>query len=149
MLAACPEGSFGHNCTQTCSCVRGNCDPINGFCACPAGYHGYLCDRLCSGGAGCSERCQCANGARCDYVTGQCVCPAGWTGKTCQRSCRQVWLIPGVFGANCSQRLVFFVKGPLTQAIFGVISNQACKLAAISWQYVAARLPLISNVIEF
>ena len=149
MLAACPKGLFGYNCTQTCPCVRGTCDAINGLCACPSGYHGYLCDRLCSGGAGCSEKCQCANGARCDYVTGQCVCLAGWTGKTCQRSCRQVRVIPGVFGANCSQRLVFFIKGLLTQAIFGVISNQACKLGAISWQFVAARLPLISNVIEF
>lgn len=96
--AVCPLGTFGQNCTQSCSCVRGTCDPEDGSCMCPPGYHGDLCERPIS------QNCSCDKGAVCYQNTGQCRCTPGWTGLTCGRSCRDVSAIPGFFGANCSER---------------------------------------------
>lgn len=46
------------------------------YSACPAGSYG----------AGCSNKCDCANSAECDHKTGDCLCPAGWTGRRCDQS---------------------------------------------------------------
>ena len=43
---------------------------------CPEGFYGE----------GCTEECECQNGASCDQFTGQCNCTAGWTGETCNKS---------------------------------------------------------------
>jgi len=39
----CPTGRWGENCTDTCSCVRGECDRVTGTCDCPPGYTGVSC----------------------------------------------------------------------------------------------------------
>jgi len=39
----CPTGRWGENCTETCSCVRGECDRVTGTCDCPPGSTGDLC----------------------------------------------------------------------------------------------------------
>ena len=107
LLPGCPQGLFGMNCTQSCSCVRGTCNPHDGTCECPPGYHGYLCDNPCPSGwhgPGCGLKCLCGNGAACDHQTGQCRCSPGWTGLTCQQSCFNVSTVVGFFGANCSER---------------------------------------------
>lgn len=44
LLAACPSGSYGKGCNQTCSCHNdGSCHPASGLCACTAGWTGPNC----------------------------------------------------------------------------------------------------------
>lgn len=44
LLAACPTGSYGEGCNQTCSCRNdGICHPVSGRCACMAGWTGPNC----------------------------------------------------------------------------------------------------------
>lgn len=47
-------------------------------------------------GAGCKEKCRCANGASCDHIGGGCTCDEGWQGKHCDKPCPQ-----GFFGMDC------------------------------------------------
>lgn len=43
-LAACPAHTYGHNCSQTCSCFNGaSCDPVHGQCHCGPGWMGSTC----------------------------------------------------------------------------------------------------------
>lgn len=115
LLPGCPQGLFGMNCTQSCSCVRGTCNPHDGTCECPPGYYGYLCDNPCPSGwhgPGCGLKCLCGNGAACDHQTGQCRCSPGWTGLTCQQSCFNVSTVVGFFGANCSER--YFLESKIS-----------------------------------
>lgn len=42
--AACPAPTYGHNCSQTCSCFNGgSCDPVHGQCRCGPGWMGPTC----------------------------------------------------------------------------------------------------------
>lgn len=44
LLAACPSGSYGEGCNQTCSCRNaGICHPASGQCACASGWTGPSC----------------------------------------------------------------------------------------------------------
>lgn len=44
LLAACPSGSYGEGCNQTCSCRNnGVCHPASGQCACTSGWTGPSC----------------------------------------------------------------------------------------------------------
>lgn len=44
LLAACPSGSYGEGCNQTCGCRNdGVCHPASGRCACVAGWTGPSC----------------------------------------------------------------------------------------------------------
>lgn len=36
----CEEGYFGANCSMSCDCVNGTCNPVTGNCMCYAGYTG-------------------------------------------------------------------------------------------------------------
>lgn len=41
---ACPEGTFGRNCSFSCKCKNGaTCDPVSGQCQCPPGVSGDMC----------------------------------------------------------------------------------------------------------
>ena len=47
LSAACPEGTFGDGCTQTCDCPGQHvqsCDHVDGTCRCKAGWEGSSCD---------------------------------------------------------------------------------------------------------
>ena len=47
LSAACPEGTFGDGCTQTCDCPGQHvqsCDNVDGTCRCKAGWDGSSCD---------------------------------------------------------------------------------------------------------
>ena len=47
LSAACPEGTFGDGCTQTCDCPGQHvqsCDHVDGTCRCKAGWGGSSCD---------------------------------------------------------------------------------------------------------
>lgn len=48
----CPDGYYGVNCSETCPCVEGRCDPISGNCSCYPGYVGQLCATPCQVSAG-------------------------------------------------------------------------------------------------
>ena len=39
----CTEGFYGLECQETCVCVTGECDPVNGTCTCPPGHFGADC----------------------------------------------------------------------------------------------------------
>ena len=88
VFVACPAGSYGLQCSETCQCVNGKCDHIDGSCSCDNGWRGVLCDQPCIGtyGKDCKEMCQCMNGATCDHVTGACTCAPGYRGTTCDAS---------------------------------------------------------------
>ena len=43
----CPPGGFGFECSETCTCQQGSCDPVNGTCSCAAGYSGDRCEQKC------------------------------------------------------------------------------------------------------
>lgn len=44
-LAACPPGTFGESCSQSCQCAGAtqDCHPVTGACVCAPGYHGPSC----------------------------------------------------------------------------------------------------------
>lgn len=63
-LQSCPEGKFGANCSNNCTCKNGaTCDPVNGTCTCTQGWKGRNCStRACPDGLfgpTCSSVCQC------------------------------------------------------------------------------------------
>ncbi len=38
-LSDCPEGRWGPDCSRSCECEHGHCDPITGYCTCsPGGF---------------------------------------------------------------------------------------------------------------
>ncbi|XP_060081732.1 multiple epidermal growth factor-like domains protein 10, partial [Ylistrum balloti] len=74
----CPTGRFGFNCSDTCHCQTGGCNPDTGQCnvtGCQAGWMGLSC----------SLRCHCNLGRACDIDTGACSggCQSGWSGRSC------------------------------------------------------------------
>jgi len=87
-LTACGRGTYGINCSESCSCERGaTCHSATGQCLCPVGWTGDQCAEPCDRGQygpNCSLSCQCHNGADCDPVTGCCHCTPGWYGAHCQ-----------------------------------------------------------------
>lgn len=45
-VVACPAGTFGSNCSQSCDCHnRGSCDPASGQCRCTPGWTGTSCQQ--------------------------------------------------------------------------------------------------------
>ena len=41
--SACPSGTYGFNCSQTCNCMNGYCDVVEG-CMCEEGWEGTDCN---------------------------------------------------------------------------------------------------------
>ncbi|XP_066298000.1 uncharacterized protein [Branchiostoma lanceolatum] len=69
------------NCRRVMLCLP---DPYG--CSCARGWKGLDCQTQCAAGeygAGCTQRCDCNNGATCDPVKG-CVCVGDWTGPKCE-----------------------------------------------------------------
>ena len=85
---ACPEGRYGANCEQECTCQNGaQCDAATGACTCALGFQGARCERPCEAGRfgpDCAYTCNCRNDATCDRVTGCCSCTSGWFGQFCE-----------------------------------------------------------------
>lgn len=61
-MKICPEGTFGLNCTNNCTCENGAiCSPIDGSCTCSPGWMGEKCNkRVCQDelwGSNCTKVC--------------------------------------------------------------------------------------------
>ena len=80
-ITVCPQGSWGDNCTETCTCMEANtetCDTTTGFCTCKSGWQAANCDididecddaavHQCPGNSTCQDTegsffCQCNTG---------------------------------------------------------------------------------------
>jgi len=87
-VLACPQGSFGSDCSENCTCQNAaGCDAVSGQCQCPVGWTGVHCHLPCSRGTygpNCSLTCNCLNADSCDIETGCCHCAPGWYGQHCQ-----------------------------------------------------------------
>ncbi|XP_070193808.1 multiple epidermal growth factor-like domains protein 11 [Littorina saxatilis] len=115
----CETGTYGHNCTQTCSAgCEDVCDKVSGHCTCKPGWLGPACDAVCPGrtyGLNCIQNCSgecetgtyghnctqtCSAGCEdvCDKVSGHCTCKPGWLGPACDAECET-----GTYGHNCTQ----------------------------------------------
>lgn len=112
--------------TSDTNVVLAQCHHVTGECKCDAGWTGADCRTACPTGmwgVGCSNQCECSNGAQCDAVTGkishlasvvacktmilgECTCPPGLMGKKCDQDCP-----PGLFGANCVQHCLCLNNG--------------------------------------
>uniref|UniRef100_A0A670Z6Y9 Scavenger receptor class F member 1 n=1 Tax=Pseudonaja textilis TaxID=8673 RepID=A0A670Z6Y9_PSETE len=102
---ACPEGTYGLQCAQSCGHCRNRepCSPTQGAClACDPGWNGTHCRQPCPPGLygeNCSQPCprHCLQGEACQPQTGRCWnCEAGFTGTRCEAPCP-----PGFFGEGC------------------------------------------------
>ncbi len=91
LLAACPSGSYGDGCNQTCSCRNnGICHPASGQCVCTPGWTGPSC----TDGERTQHKVQHPSiwqvnkGSQDVFV---CVflseCPAGFYGADCRQRC--------------------------------------------------------------
>ncbi|XP_053388791.1 multiple epidermal growth factor-like domains protein 10, partial [Mercenaria mercenaria] len=108
----CPIGTYGQNCSRSCTnCTHGStCNNVDGACprgcnpgynwaankrcntACETGRYGYNCSSYCS--------IHCLNGiSQCDKATGICKqgCAAGYMGRSCSTVCAD-----GKFGPGCN-----------------------------------------------
>ncbi|KTF74229.1 hypothetical protein cypCar_00019357, partial [Cyprinus carpio] len=98
----CPEGTWGLQCNQTCSCLNGaTCQAHTGTCLCKPGFWGAQCQHMCSAGLfgeKCSLHCpQCVHASSCHHITGNCLCLPGYTGHLCEQACPM-----GRYGLHCS-----------------------------------------------
>ncbi|XP_021356826.1 multiple epidermal growth factor-like domains protein 10 [Mizuhopecten yessoensis] len=103
----CSHTNFGPNCSNTCHCMSGGCDPDTGVCHIPGCQHGWTGDSCSthecpSGyfGPDCSTECHCKTGG-CYIVNGSCNtrgCQDGWRGNTCNQEC-----VNSTFGQDCNQ----------------------------------------------
>lgn len=92
LLAACPTGSYGEGCNQTCSCRNdGICHPASGRCVCTPGWTGPNCTEgeWTQPRAKRSSKWQVNKGSHGGFV---CVvflpeCPAGFYGADCRQRC--------------------------------------------------------------
>ena len=94
----CPAGKWGLNCSQSCSCDHGGCNPVSGNCTCDRGWKGQRCDQVCSN---CGQPCPpCFHGnGSCDQVSGKCLCFPGYQGSSCLEACSV-----GYCGDKCQQK---------------------------------------------
>ncbi|GBP52834.1 Platelet endothelial aggregation receptor 1 [Eumeta japonica] len=87
----CPEGKWGRNCQNSCTCLNGGtCEPLTGQCACTPGWRREACEKPCAPGSfgdGCLEACNCQNSATCDGASGACTCLSGYKGPLCEEKC--------------------------------------------------------------
>ena len=90
-FSVCPEGNWGDNCTQTCSCVTANtrtCDGVTGTCDCLDGWTGGSCNVDIDE---CNKAAihQCPDNSECQNTNGSfyCQCNTGYLkagDATCQ-----------------------------------------------------------------
>ena len=77
-ISVCPEGNWGDNCTQTCSCNTANtrtCDRVSGTCDCLEGWTGDSCDFDIDE---CSIHHECPDNSVCQYTDGSFYCQCNW-----------------------------------------------------------------------
>ncbi|XP_070193809.1 multiple epidermal growth factor-like domains protein 6 [Littorina saxatilis] len=83
----CETGTYGHNCTQTCSAgCEDVCDKVSGHCTCKPGWLGPACDAVCPGrtyGLNCMHNCSAHCNGTCDKATGHCACNRGYIPPLC------------------------------------------------------------------
>merc|ERR1719239_1804290 len=102
----CPEGYYGVNCAQDCTCITENtesCNNVDGTCTCKPGFIGDICDSECPEGyygANCAQACTCEheNTESCNNVDGTCTCKPGFFGNICDSACSDT-----TYGENCAQ----------------------------------------------
>ncbi|XP_053400714.1 multiple epidermal growth factor-like domains protein 10 [Mercenaria mercenaria] len=105
----CNAGTFGDECTRTCSrqCKDSVCSKLNGVCneGCIPGYKGRHCNTSCKTGTygdSCKFNCSgnCRNNEVCRKTDGVCAggCSPGFKGAKCDQMCKD-----GKYGDNCTQ----------------------------------------------
>ena len=123
----CIHPYYGMNCDQTCDCIHGQCDPINGTCTCNRSWVGKNCDvqedfqkSVLNALKGLkkfsnnlptkfinlffsdfeSKNCnnKCHNGI-CNFFDGTCKCFPGFTGQLCENEVQ-----PQKCENNCSTK---------------------------------------------
>lgn len=153
----CPEGTYGTNCSQRCSCKNGaTCDRVTGACKCGAGFSGSQCEKPCNigfFGANCTGECACLNDAICSPSTGACQCRRGFSGNKCEtRSKFFVCLV--IACINFANGFVFSVpRGPIWRDLLQPLFVQYGEYRDVSELEVFARrsisnTPIISGVIQ-
>ena len=78
LFSVCPEGNWGDNCTQTCSCITANtrtCDRATGTCDCLEGWTGDFCEFYIDE---CSTEHECPDNSACQYTNGSFYCQCNW-----------------------------------------------------------------------
>ena len=95
----CPEGNWGDNCTQTCSCNTANtrtCDIVSGTCDCLDGWTGDSCDFDIEV---CSFYHECPDNSVCQYTDGSfyCQCNLGYLYRTEDHTCQGIYSIFVIF----------------------------------------------------
>ncbi|XP_059150292.1 uncharacterized protein LOC131937116 [Physella acuta] len=102
----CENGTFGHNCSQNCSCVTSNtdyCNKVNGSCVCKQGWTGDRCqtdfDECGNKTFDCPENSNCVN----TNGSYDCDCIDGFK-KTILNKAQCIECENGTFGHNCSQK---------------------------------------------
>lgn len=92
LLAACPSGSYGEGCNQTCGCRNdGICHPASGRCACMPGWTGPNCTegewtRHRGKQSSIRQMIEWSKDGFCPCVFLP-ECPAGFYGADCQQRC--------------------------------------------------------------
>jgi Notch-like protein len=91
LIAVCPDGTFGNDCLQNCTCAVGStlsCDTVTGACNCKSGWTGSQCSNdidECRDPAvhQCPDNSQCVNTQGSFY----CSCDVGYI-KSGNGSCQ-------------------------------------------------------------
>ncbi|XP_076437418.1 uncharacterized protein LOC143276674 [Babylonia areolata] len=80
----CPDGKFGKECAETCTCDTANtesCDVINGTCACKSGWKGDNCDQDIDECTDTPNICASVSNSKCENKNGSysCSCVPGFS----------------------------------------------------------------------
>ena len=67
----CEASHYGSDCSSSCYCEHGSCDPHDGGCVCSRGFSGPKCDIPCSPGfygVNCRQACPPCNSSKCYII---------------------------------------------------------------------------------
>ena len=82
-ITVCPQGNWGDNCTETCTCVEAytdTCNTVDGSCSCKSGWQDANCDTDIDECANAAVH-QCPGNSTCQNTLGSffCQCNIGFS----------------------------------------------------------------------